>query len=142
MKLSIRQGVFETNSSSVHAVVYMYDEDYNKWKNEGKYFWISQKLEQYDEVEIRNPRLFNEDEAIDLVLRYNDELGYYFKDTESEDDRNKLLELVGKGLYRPFLEVGLIPYLSMDDRYDAGMLCATDDELIDGNHELKLLFMV
>lgn len=142
MKLSIRRGVFETNSSSVHAVVYLYDEDYRQWKDEGKYFWISQRLEQYDEVKISNPRLFDEDEAIDIVLRYSEDLSYYLRDTESEDDRDKLRELIGKGVYRPFLEVGLIPYVEMDDRYDAGMLCATDDELIDGNHELKLIFMV
>ena len=33
MKIQIRHGVFETNSSSVHSVTILNDEDYNKWIN-------------------------------------------------------------------------------------------------------------
>ena len=32
MKIKIRRGVFETNSSSVHSLVMCTDDDYNKWK--------------------------------------------------------------------------------------------------------------
>lgn len=33
MKIKIRRGVFETNSSSVHTLVMCTDDDYNKWKD-------------------------------------------------------------------------------------------------------------
>ena len=33
MKIKIRRGVFETNSSSVHSLVMCTDDDYNKWKS-------------------------------------------------------------------------------------------------------------
>ena len=33
MKVSVRQGVFETNSSSVHTLTMCSDSEYNKWKN-------------------------------------------------------------------------------------------------------------
>ena len=32
MKIQVRRGVFETNSSSVHSLVMCSDDDYNKWK--------------------------------------------------------------------------------------------------------------
>lgn len=32
MKIKIRRGVFETNSSSVHSLVMCTDDDYYKWK--------------------------------------------------------------------------------------------------------------
>ena len=37
MKLSVRQGVFETNSSSVHACVILPLDDYNRWKDNNFY---------------------------------------------------------------------------------------------------------
>lgn len=32
MKIQVRRGVFETNSSSVHSLTMCSDDDYNKWK--------------------------------------------------------------------------------------------------------------
>ena len=37
MRLSVRQGVFETNSSSVHACVILPENEYNLWKSENLY---------------------------------------------------------------------------------------------------------
>ena len=34
MKTQIRRCIFETNSSSVHSVVILNDEDWRKWKNQ------------------------------------------------------------------------------------------------------------
>lgn len=53
MKISIRQGVFETNSSSVHSCSVCTDSDYKKWKkgeiwyNEGedKYLLVDEAIE-------------------------------------------------------------------------------------------------
>lgn len=33
MKIQVRRGVFETNSSSVHSLTMCSDDDYNKWQN-------------------------------------------------------------------------------------------------------------
>lgn len=38
MKTSIREGVFETNSSSTHSLVIMEESDFKKWKD-GKLFY-------------------------------------------------------------------------------------------------------
>lgn len=33
MKIQVRQGLFETNSSSVHSITMCMENDYEKWKN-------------------------------------------------------------------------------------------------------------
>ena len=38
MKIQVRRGIFETNSSSVHTLCICSSDDYNKWKN-GKLFY-------------------------------------------------------------------------------------------------------
>lgn len=38
MKIQVRRGVFETNSSSVHSLCICSADDYDKWKN-GKLFY-------------------------------------------------------------------------------------------------------
>ena len=38
MKIQVRRGVFETNSSSVHTLCICSSDDYNKWEN-GKLFY-------------------------------------------------------------------------------------------------------
>ena len=42
MKRQIRQGVFETNSSSVHSLTMCSAEEYEKWRNEEVLFWKEQ----------------------------------------------------------------------------------------------------
>lgn len=45
MKLSVRRGLFETNSSSVHSITMCSKSDYDKWVNGELYFDIwSEKL--------------------------------------------------------------------------------------------------
>lgn len=39
MKIQIRQGVFETNSSSVHSLTMCSSEEYKKWKDGKVLFW-------------------------------------------------------------------------------------------------------
>ena len=39
MKKQIRQGVFETNSSSVHSLTMCSAEEFEKWKNEEVLYW-------------------------------------------------------------------------------------------------------
>lgn len=39
MKRTIRRGVFETNSSSVHSLTMCSNEEYSKWKSEECLYW-------------------------------------------------------------------------------------------------------
>ena len=43
--MSIRQGVFETNSSSAHAIVIMPEKDYNEWQSEKSYVNLVDELD-------------------------------------------------------------------------------------------------
>ena len=45
MRMSIRQGVFETNSSSAHAIVIMPEKDYNEWQSEKSYVNLVDELD-------------------------------------------------------------------------------------------------
>ena len=45
MKISIRQGVFETNSSSAHAIVIMPEKNYEIWQSEKSYLDLSDELD-------------------------------------------------------------------------------------------------
>ena len=65
MKVSIRQSVFETNSSSVHSCSICTDTDYNKWKK-GE-LWYNEGEDKY----------IQKNEAIEFNLNYvkeNDEM--------------------------------------------------------------------
>lgn len=45
MRISIRQGAFETNSSSAHAIVIMSERDYEIWQSEKSYLDLSDELD-------------------------------------------------------------------------------------------------
>ena len=71
MKIKIRRGVFETNSSSVHSLVMCTDDDYNKWKS-GEFLydkWAAKlvtleeakKEEDYEDEEEFNSRFLDYD---------------------------------------------------------------------------------
>ena len=71
MKIKIRRGVFETNSSSVHSLVMCTDDDYNKWKRgeilydkwESKLVTLEEakKEEDYEDEEEFNSRFLDYD---------------------------------------------------------------------------------
>ena len=71
MKIKIRRGVFETNSSSVHSLVMCTDDDYNKWKS-GEFLYDkwkaklvtleeAKKEEDYEDEEEFNSRFLDYD---------------------------------------------------------------------------------
>lgn len=45
MKISIRQGVFETNSSSSHAIVIMTNKEYENWQKDKSYVNLVDELD-------------------------------------------------------------------------------------------------
>lgn len=77
MKIQIRKGVFETNSSSVHTLTMCMDDDYQKWKN-GEYVFArwNEKLIPISEA--------NKDEDEERYMTYNDYSDYYDYETYHE----------------------------------------------------------
>lgn len=77
MKVSIRQGVFETNSSSVHTLTMCSDSEYKKWENGellyGKYSEVFITREEYE----ANQEKYDSD---DDYKSYDD----YFNDYDME----------------------------------------------------------
>lgn len=66
MKIQIRTGLFETNSSSVHSLVMVSENDYEKWKNgELVYDRMRDKLIPVTDEEYLEWKKENEEEDID-----------------------------------------------------------------------------
>ena len=142
MRYSIRQGVFETNSSSAHAIVFVDKYDYLSWIEDGTFLRINKELDQYIPTEVYSPEFVDEDKAIELVIRKNEDLDYYMKGIEEKDYPTKLKEMVIEGKYRPFVEVGLIPYDAKDMNNDSGMIQFDDDEKLEHRRVVDLEFMI
>lgn len=51
MKIQVRNGVFETNSSSIHSITMCSESDYEKWKN-GEIYYSDDAEELYDKQKI------------------------------------------------------------------------------------------
>ena len=79
--IQIRQGVFETNSSSTHSITIAPESDFNKWKNGEVYlnegWWDSSDGSNKDKT------FLTKDEAINLLGSYE-----YYKRNEDLNDMN------------------------------------------------------
>ena len=142
MNYSIRQGVFETNSSSTHATVLIDEYNYLSWIEDNTFLWIDSELDQYSSTEVYNPEFVDEDKAIELVIINNEDLDYYMEGIEDKDYPNRLREMISEGKYRPFVEVGLIPYDSKDMNKDSGMIQFDDSEELTYRRVVELEFMI
>ena len=62
MKISIRRGVFETNSSSTHTITMCSEEEYNKWKNGELVFdrWQEELVEPKEDNEYYKYQTYDE----------------------------------------------------------------------------------
>ena len=90
--IQIRNGVFETNSSSTHSLVMCMKNDYDKWVNREVYLNNEAGWSSYSGY--KNKQFVTKEEAIDIITnnKYppdidlftmnNDELEEYFKDNE------------------------------------------------------------
>ena len=142
MRYSIRQGVFETNSSSTHATVFVDKYDYLSWIEDGTFLKIDKELDQYSSTEVYSPEFVDEDRAIELVIKNNEDLDYRMKGIEESDYPVRLKDMITEGRYRPFVEVGLIPYDSKDMNKDSGMIQFDDNEELAHRRVVELEFMI
>lgn len=72
--LQVRQGVFETNSSSTHSITIASQSDFDKWKNGEVYLndeWWSDEINDPN----KNKTFLTVDEAVNLVKAWNDVYG-------------------------------------------------------------------
>lgn len=85
MKISIRKGVFETNSSSTHSLTMCENDEFEKWKNGEVYYndWnekMISKKEVYNKLEINDD--MTEDEVDDIISGSD----YYTYDRFMDDE--------------------------------------------------------
>lgn len=96
MKRQIRQGVFETNSSSTHSLTMMMKSDYKRWHNEhlylyeGGYGWefdkpVLNSLYTREEVEkfVKSNKYYNS--GIELDYEMIRDMGFISWDDEGSD---------------------------------------------------------
>lgn len=72
--LQVRQGVFETNSSSTHSITITSQSDFDKWKNGEVYLndgWWSDEINDPN----KNKTFLTVDEAVNLVKAWKDVYG-------------------------------------------------------------------
>lgn len=79
----IRQGVFETNSSSTHSITMCSESEFKKWMNGELYFNSNARWDRPDSLE--NKAFVTKDEAICLALSDVCNSDYY---SEGKDLRN------------------------------------------------------
>ena len=78
MKIAIRTGVFETNSSSVHAFVMMNSALYDTWqKTKGFLYFGDDEVPAiaYSELVIQDPEIITQEEAEDIIREHAREMG-------------------------------------------------------------------
>jgi hypothetical protein len=80
MKRQIRLGVFETNSSSMHSLVMMSKEDFEKFKN-GEMFWYEDEILSKEQIIERIKENYPEGKNLDYLFKIANE-----EYDESEDD--------------------------------------------------------
>lgn len=68
MIFQVRQGVFETNSSSTHTLTICSKDDYDKWKR-GEVFWLDNSWHKLD----TDKDFVTPEELEELVEKYNEE---------------------------------------------------------------------
>lgn len=100
MKKIIRKLVFETNSSSVHTIVIMPEDMFNKWKNQNGYLIC--KDDRYirnRDVDIPDIQILSQEEALDFVTHYIDEKIPSYVQRELDDDiytKEEIIDIVLK----------------------------------------------
>ena len=68
MIFQVRQGVFETNSSSTHTLTICSKDDFDKWKN-GEVFWLDNDWHKLD----TDKNFVTPEELKELAEKYNEE---------------------------------------------------------------------
>lgn len=102
MKKQIRRGVFETNSSSVHSITLMMENDYDRWKNGGLYLCKNTGYGFSDEHKPKYNGLYTREECLEL-LKYDK---YYSEDSIDWNDIEEVEEYLSEENFYSFDNFG------------------------------------
>lgn len=104
MKRTIRRGVFETNSSSVHSLTMCSNEEYSKWESEEYLYWKEEGVFDTKENiinELKNKRCsWGNKELYYLDTDWNDEDSVY--DVFNDEGIQTMEEYFDNGDYETF----------------------------------------
>ena len=97
--IQVRQGVFETNSSSTHSLTMMMKSDYKRWEMEKLYLYTGSGWAWDFNKPVAN-RLYTRDEAVEFAKNYKYYRGYEIDDKylreldfiSFDDEGNECLE--------------------------------------------------
>ena len=67
MKRQIRNGVFESNSSSIHSIVLCMESDYNKWWKENLFLFDGYGGSYFGETKPERNHFYTKEEAITFI---------------------------------------------------------------------------
>ena len=84
--INIRYNIFETNSSSTHALVVMTKDQYNRWQDDNFLFLFNERLQTPEDIKIKT-----REEVIEEVKNYTREN----IDEMSEYEFTRLVEYYG-----------------------------------------------
>lgn len=90
MKRQIRQGVFETNSSSTHSLTIMMKKDYVRWHKEKLYLFNDYTYGWNDEDAPLKKTLYTKDEVIEFLKKNK-----YYKNEDFSYIDNQILKDAG-----------------------------------------------
>lgn len=126
MIFQVRQGVFETNSSSTHTLTICSKDDFDKWKR-GEVFWLDNSWHKLD----TDKDFVTPEELEELVEKYNEEQQ---KRIDEGDKFAKVLDIDKVLNERP-------DYDSWDDSYwdteRSALEAYTTDDFYVGNDNLE-----
>lgn len=126
MIFQVRQGVFETNSSSTHTLTICSKDDYDKWKR-GEVFWLDNSWHKLD----TDKDFVTPEELEELAEKYNEEQQ---KRIDAGDKFAKVLDIDKVLNERP-------DYNSWDDSYydtaRSALEAYTTDDFYVSNEDLE-----
>lgn len=101
MKIQIRRGVFETNSSSVHSITMCSDSEFSKWENGEVLFWgLEDKFATKEEIIEEFKENYPDEDWADEAL---------IDETFSDDEIKTFEEFFENEYYETFTEEYITP---------------------------------
>lgn len=123
MKKVIRNGVFETNSSTQHSVIIMTEEQDEKWKEENLYYYEKSYWNSFKKLsEDKQPKagcLYTKDEVLEFykLIGYEPDPEIYSPD--EDDEENDVNDIFIKEMddFISYEDWGNSEYLEYDTNY-------------------------
>ena len=109
---TIRQGTFETNSSSTHSITMCMESDYKKWKN-GEMYWNRWNDELVSKEEVEKEMAKLREEFIANNTDYDENDGEWQEELEQYINEDKMYYT-----YEEFNDYDYIEYETFEDTFE------------------------